>query len=49
MKEMFDNNMNKVNLEQQVILNNQLQEINKKIDNLEESHFVLKEMGRRLM
>ena len=38
------NEMNKGNLEQQDILTSQLKEIDKKIDSLEESRFVLKEM-----
>lgn len=40
------NEMNKGNLEQQGILTSQLREINKKIDGLEESRFVLKEMSQ---
>ncbi|WP_146151248.1 hypothetical protein [Chitinophaga niastensis] len=40
------NGMNKGNLEQQGILTSQLKEINKKIDSLEESRFVLKEMSQ---
>ncbi|WP_223233409.1 recombinase family protein [Chitinophaga sp. CF418] len=40
------NEMNKEGLEQQIFFNNQLKEINIKIDNLEESRYVLKEISQ---
>ena len=40
------NEINKEGLEQQIFFNNQLKEINIKIDNLEESRYVLKEISQ---